>query len=74
MCMFCAAIPAVAAATAAAAQRDKRKQVEQASHPERKPVHHEFRWLTPARVGQCGALAMVGLLIGSAYYHTHFPG
>jgi hypothetical protein len=74
MCMFCAAVPAVAAATAAVAQRDKRRQVEQASRPEPMPIHHDLRWLIPSRVAQGGALAVVGLLVGSAYYHTHFPG
>ena len=74
MCMFCAAVPAVAAATAAVAQREKRKQLEQASQPEPNPSRHEIRWVTPARVGQCGALAIVGLMFGSVFYHTHFPG
>ncbi len=74
MCMFCAAMPAVAAATGMAAQREKRSKVSDVSLP--KPVRSrpETRRLTPLRLSQCGALALVGLLIGSAFYHTHFPG
>ena len=31
-------------------------------------------WLTPRRITQMGALVFVGLLFGSGFYHTHFPG
>jgi hypothetical protein len=31
-------------------------------------------WLTPRRITQLGALVFVGLLFGSGFYHTHFPG
>lgn len=37
-------------------------------------ARHERIWLTPRRITQLGALAFVGLLFGSGFYHTHFPG
>jgi hypothetical protein len=76
MCMFCAAVPAVAVVTGAAAQREKRRQLAQGETTNVEPAspRPEPGRLTPMRISQCGALAIVGLLIGSAFYHTHFPG
>jgi hypothetical protein len=30
--------------------------------------------LSPMRINQLGALAFVGLLVASGFYHTHMPG
>jgi hypothetical protein len=72
--MFCAAMPAVAAATGMVAQREKRSKVSDASMAKPAESRRETRRLIPLRLSQCGALALVGLLIGSAFYHSHFPG
>ena len=73
MCMFCAAMPAVATATAAMAQRERRKMLEENSRREPAPAPRVTWRLSPQHVGQFGALAFVGLLIASAFYHTHLP-
>ncbi len=61
MCMFCAAIPAAAAAGAAVNSKQKKKQAEtgkKASLP----------------VGPITGLVIVGLLIGSATVHSQLNG
>ncbi len=74
MCMFCAAMPAVAVVTATVAQHEKRKGLSEGLAPKPiEPRRGKVR-LTPLRLSQCGALALVGLLVASGFYHTHFPG
>lgn len=73
MCMFCAAMPVVVGATAVA-QGEQRKKLTRAESHEAFATRRETRSLSPMRITQFGALAFVGLLIGSAFYHTHVPG
>ncbi len=74
MCMFCAAMPAVAAATATVAQREKRKQLTEGSTPKPIVSRRGRVGLTPLCLSQCGALIFIGLLVAPGFYHTHFPG
>jgi hypothetical protein len=73
MCMFCAAMPVVVSATAVAQGEQRKKLVRAESHEAFAP-HRKTRPLSPRRITQFGVLAFVGLLIGSAFYHTHLPG
>ncbi len=73
MCMFCAAMPLVVGATAGA-QGELRKKL---THVESRKViepRRQTRSLSPIRITQFGAATFVGLLLASAFYHTHFPG
>lgn len=87
MCMFCAALPMVAGATAVAQGEQRKKsqarvaQKQPASatlvsdDKEQRVAHAPGQtWLTPKRITQLGALTFVLLLGGSGFYHTHFPG
>jgi|GEM_PF-313469 len=62
MCVFCAAIPSVAALGAAAhgqqRQKEKQAKVENQPAPKRKPI------------AKTTAALVVGLVIASALYHT----
>ena len=87
--MFCAALPMVVGATAVA-QGEQRKKIQLAESRKQQrstdtPALHspeldssqstrERIWLTPRRITQLGALAFVGLLFGSGFFHTQFPG
>jgi hypothetical protein len=66
MCVFCAAVPAVAALGTAAdgeqRKHQKGSQVHASATPRRQ---YPIRMLT--------ALAMLVLFLGSAFYHTHLP-
>jgi len=89
MCMFCAALPMVAGPTAIA-QGEQRKKIQLVESrkqqrstdtpllhsPELEPIESSPKpfWLTPQRITQLGALVFLGLLFGSGFYHTHFPG
>jgi hypothetical protein len=73
MCMFCAAMPLVVGATAVA-QGEQRKKL---AHVESRKViepRRQIQSLSPRRITQLGAAAFVGLLMASAFYHTHMPG
>ncbi len=84
MCMFCAALPMVAGATAVV-QGEQRKKIQAAEarqqelsidgiSPGVEPSKPPRIWLTPRRITQMGAVAFIVLLFGSGFYHTHFPG
>ncbi len=73
MCMFCAAMPMVVAATAVA-QGEQRKKLKEASSQKPVESHRKMRMISPMRISQIGAAAFAGLLIASAFYHTHMPG
>jgi hypothetical protein len=73
MCMFCAAMPIVVGATAVA-QDKQRKNIQQAELQSVFEAPRARRAFSPRRISQVGALAFVGLLIASAFYHTHLPG
>ncbi len=84
MCMFCAALPMVAGATAVAQgeQRKRIQAIEARQHQldseitpiDTTPSKPQRIWLTPRRITQMGAVAFVLVLFGSGFYHTHFPG
>ncbi len=73
MCMFCAAMPVVVGATAVA-QGEQRKKLTHVESRKAIEPRRQTQSLSPIRITQFGAAAFVGLLLASAFYHTHFPG
>jgi hypothetical protein len=72
MCMFCAAMPLVVGATAVARDEQRKKLAHVESRRSNEP-RRRTQSLSPKRITQLGAAALIGLLVASGFYHTHFP-
>jgi hypothetical protein len=66
MCMFCAAIPM--ASTLGVVVSSKQRTAQKAAQAEGKPLPRRRVATGPITAGVVAAL-----VVGSVYYHTHFP-
>lgn len=66
MCMFCAAIPTVA--TVGVVMNSRQRTAEKAAQAEGKPLPRRRVATGPVTAG-----AITLLVMGSIFYHTHFP-